>query len=75
MEVTINAWENDPANSFDVIIGVSRFRTNEDSMFTYPTGGCGSGFAYILQDGRKLDGCTWEVTEVHLHKEMLLKFH
>ena len=58
-EITVNAWDNDGANGFDVLIGVSSVMIYEDSLFsqaadcTSPT-----GFAYILQNGKKVNGCT-----------------
>ena len=60
-EITVNARDNDLANSFDVLIGVSSVMIYEDSLFSQPAD-CNSptGFAYILQQGKKVNGCAVE---------------
>ena len=60
-EITVNAWDNDGTNSFDVLIGVSIITIYEDSLLSQPAD-CNSptGFAYILQNGKKVNGCTVE---------------
>ena len=51
-ELTIGAWDNFSGNSFDVMVGVTNSRTNENTYF--PLSGTGSG--YILENGWKHKG-------------------
>lgn len=47
-EITIDAWDNQGGNNYDVMLGVSKLRTQN------PSSAVGSGsYCYILQNGQK----------------------
>ena len=53
-EITINAWTSHGGNSYDVMIGISHSRTDENTHMTNSS----HGYAYILENGYKIDDFT-----------------